>query len=544
MKIGNNQTHVALLACLKDVSQIVIKLIESGSSINASDGASLSLIHYAVRQDNLELVRYLLENGANAGALDKFGKTPYDYAVERGNVKLINQIVDFRVNSGAPTRNRLKWFTMLLEQQLYDVFCNSLKDLPNGEIEPRETTPLNLLVSVHPLGKSKKGHIEKKLMAIQKLIDLGADVKLVDSFSNSPLKKAVETGNESVLNILIKNGADVNLQIENKNNLLDSALLLPSPFMLNTLINVGIKHVSNSNQIFRILDAAFKNYDDYNLGFLNECGFTERSLDEDGNQLLHLAVKSGKTNYVRILLNAGVSPDNKNDKGWTSLHSSSFYDRLSIVKILVAAGAKINALTNSGETPLLLAENRENWQITSYLCQSGADPSIKDKDGNSYESITKAKHEKYELEKRQKELKKYGSKSFGILDSEVIERNLINQLENILKPDYHKDDHLNCKELSAIEIIKQLKSDGVEQWRDYQRAKEDGPQYLSHVWYDDYERPYLQIERSYKKRNTDEKENFLYWEKPVVETIFDWIKILKTPNGFLYIEEREIRTDL
>ena len=56
------------------------RLIEEGADVNAKDDNGYLPLHYAVRNDNIDLVELLIEEGADVNAKDDWGRTPLHWA--------------------------------------------------------------------------------------------------------------------------------------------------------------------------------------------------------------------------------------------------------------------------------------------------------------------------------------------------------------------------------------------------------------------------------------------------------------------------------
>ena len=131
---------------------------------------------------------------------------------------------------------------------------------------------------------------QKKDPAIlRKLIDAGANLKIMDNSEKTPLHYAAAGNSLENAKILLENGADANWQ---DNFGRDAA---------NTLINF----VNEENvELFQLL--------------IGKSSDLERR-DKDKKTLLVLAAEKGFANYIKILVSRGVSPLAKDFKGKTAL---------------------------------------------------------------------------------------------------------------------------------------------------------------------------------------------------------------------------------
>lgn len=123
----------------------------------------------------------------------------------------------------------------------------------------------------------------------------------------------------------------------------------------------------------------------------------------DNANLLCNAAYNGKINSVKWLLNKGEDADfSFADTGENALHytiskTSEMEDRAEIVKVLIAAGTDVNKKTLAGkptlcfmrdaylkgETPLHRAAAYGSIAIIQLLLKAGAEPSVKDANGDT-----------------------------------------------------------------------------------------------------------------------------------------------------------------
>jgi WD40 repeat protein/serine/threonine protein kinase len=108
-----------------------------------------------------------------------------------------------------------------------------------------------------------------------------------------------------------------------------------------------------------------------------------------GSSALMLAVRNGRYELVRYFLNRGARLDLKNKSG-DGLVASAVESRdsnSSFIFILKAAGAKIDTREKGGDTPLMrAAQFNRRWRLKALL-YCGADPSLKDKNGDTARAL-------------------------------------------------------------------------------------------------------------------------------------------------------------
>ena len=87
---------------------------------------------------------------------------------------------------------------------------------------------------------------------------------------------------------------------------------------------------------------------------------------------------------LKKYLKEGHGINDKDEYGETALHHCSQYGAIDAVEYLISNGAKIDILDAFGRTPLIKGISaREHFRVTQLLLKAGANPNIKDKDGQT-----------------------------------------------------------------------------------------------------------------------------------------------------------------
>lgn len=167
-------------------------------------------------------------------------------------------------------------------------------------------------------------------------------VTVTGASGDSPLIKAVKTGEVQAVRALIKSGADVNAKSGDGS----SPLLWAAQ--------------QGSVDIARALIAAKAAVDTP-----NDFGVTP---------LLH-AARVGDAAMVDVLLRAGASASKAHPEGETPLQAASRAGSVPAVRALLARGADVNATEKfGGTTPLMSAAAEGHIDVVDLLLEAGADP--------------------------------------------------------------------------------------------------------------------------------------------------------------------------
>ncbi|XP_056646314.1 uncharacterized protein LOC130451356 isoform X2 [Diorhabda sublineata] len=143
----------------------LISLVDSGKSLNINDNNGNTALHYAACKNNMDIIKYILDQDHTLiNTKNEFGETPLSVASLNGRYEAVKMLIDF----GGDVNNQ----------------------------EKDGTAPLHNTVSC-----PKLTHL---------LLSNGADVNILDFFSNTPLHLAVEKESLETIYVLLYYGADVN----------------------------------------------------------------------------------------------------------------------------------------------------------------------------------------------------------------------------------------------------------------------------------------------------------------------------------------------
>lgn len=115
------------------------------------------------------------------------------------------------------------------------------------------------------------------------------------------------------------------------------------------------------------------------------------------NTLLTFSAYNNHYEILKLLIENGANI-NRMDASTYPLHAASDKNykndesKIKIVKYLVENGANINAIDKKGHSPLSTAVKANNYDIASYLVESGAEPELKTPDGTIFEISKRQKN--------------------------------------------------------------------------------------------------------------------------------------------------------
>ena len=298
----------------------------------------------AIKKGDVETVRLLVEAGADVNAAEGFGgNTPLHEAVEEGNAEIVQILVDAGADIEAEGFMGQTPLGLAAEEgatEIMQILLGQGADngTPEGEDKQSPAIGSEALFTAIESGN---------VTLVNLLVEAGADVNAAEGFGgNTPLHEAVEEGNAEIVQILVDAGADIEAE----------------GFMGQTPL--GLAAEEGASEIMQIL-----------LGQGADSGTPEgedRQSPTIGSEALFTAIKKGDVETVRLLVEAGTDVNAAEGFGGnTPLHEAVEEGNTEIVQILVDAGADIEAEGFMGRTPLSLAAEEGATEIMRILLGLG-----------------------------------------------------------------------------------------------------------------------------------------------------------------------------
>ena len=273
-------------------------------------------LHFAAKQNNIELLTELIKYGGDINATKIEGTTPLHIASAEDNIDVAKILIKNGANIKAECSRQSK---ISIGKGTVILAGHKVGITPFHFVQSQEIAKLLIengadVKTVNSEGKSAL-HLAKDETFVEMLIRDGVEINTRDRFGNTPLHMVTFKNNLKCAEILIKNGADV-----------------------NALNNEGISalHLAEDGNLSELL--------------IRE-GAEINIRDHDGNTPLHIATFKNNLKCAEILIKNGADVKAVNSKGQTALHLALHNEKL--FQVLIDAGADVCQKDNLKEVESL-----------------------------------------------------------------------------------------------------------------------------------------------------------------------------------------------
>ncbi|XP_078496583.1 poly [ADP-ribose] polymerase tankyrase-2-like [Lissotriton helveticus] len=384
MKDLQTPLHVASDSARDDVVDLLVK---HEAKVNALDSLGQTPLHRAALSGHLQICRLLFNAGADPSIVSLQGLTP----LQMGDAR-VHQILQAGVVSCMSDNDKhLLESAKIGDLEVVKKLCNA-QSVNCRDIEGRQSTPLHFAAGYN------------RVSVVEYLLENGADVHAKDKGGLVPLHNACSYGHYEVTEMLVKHGAVVNVSDLWKFTPLHEAAAKGKYEICRLLLKHGADRTKKNRDgntpldlakdgdtdiqdLLRgdsaLLDAAKKGCVDRVKKLCSPHNVNCRDTQGRHSTPLHLAAGYNNLEVAEFLLQNGADVNAQDKGGLIPLHNAASYGHLDVAALLIQCNACVNATDKWAFTPLHEASQKGRTQLCALLLSHGADPSLKNQEGQT-----------------------------------------------------------------------------------------------------------------------------------------------------------------
>lgn len=418
---GDTPLHCAVASPYPKRKQIIEALIRKNAALNEKNKDFLTPLHIATDHSYYDAMDILLRHSARVNSLDGLGQTALHRCAREDNVQAAKILLSYNVDPSIVSLQGYSASAVATENVL-----KILQDPPTGpedaEVQLLEASKSGDLAAVERILQANPHSVNcrdldgrhstplhfaagyNRVPVVEYLLSHGADVHAKDKGGLVPLHNACSYGHYEVTELLVKHGASVNVADLWKFTPLHEAAAKGKCEIVRLLLRHGadatkknrdgatpLDLVRDGDQdvadLLRgnsaLLDAAKKG----NLARVQRLVTVDnincRDAQGRNSTPLHLAAGYNNLEVAEFLLERGADVNAQDKGGLIPLHNASSYGHLDIAALLIKYNTVVNATDKWGFTPLHEAAQKGRTQLCALLLAHGADPFLKNQEGQS-----------------------------------------------------------------------------------------------------------------------------------------------------------------
>jgi ankyrin repeat protein len=220
------------MAIKKNNIEIVKLLLEKGADPNIKNRAEQTPLEIAIFNYNIEIVKLLLEKGADPNIKNRAKQTSLEIAILINNIEIVKLLLEKGADPNIKNRDG-QTLLEIAQYKDYDIIVNLLLEKgARGEIKIKSPYSTEIVEAV------RKQNIE----LVKELLDKGADVNTIDKDNygkRSLLHIATDKKNKDMINLLLDRGANIDIFDNNKETALHLAIGLKNIDIIYLLLKRG-----------------------------------------------------------------------------------------------------------------------------------------------------------------------------------------------------------------------------------------------------------------------------------------------------------------
>ncbi|RXN12088.1 tankyrase-2 isoform X2 [Labeo rohita] len=419
---GRKSTPLHLAAGYNRVKTVQL-LLQHGADVHAKDKGDLVPLHNACSYGHYEVAELLVKHGACVNAMDLWQFTPLHEAASKNRVEVCSLLLSYGadptfLNCHNKSAIDLAPTALLKERLAYEFRGHALLQAAREADMARFKKHLSIetINFKHPLTQETALHCvstspyPKRKQICELLLRKGVNVNEKNKDFLTPLHLAAEKSHNDIIEVLVKHEAKVNAVDNLGQTALHHAAHCGHLQTCRILLSAGCDPLITSLQGFSpsqlasesiqeiLQEGAFTGNSDTDRQLLeaSKSGDLEvvkklctlqnvncRDLEGRQSTPLHFAAGYNRVAVVEYLLQHGADVHAKDKGGLVPLHNACSYGHYEVAELLVLHGAVVNVADLWKFTPLHEAAAKGKYEICKLLLQHGADPTKKNRDGNT-----------------------------------------------------------------------------------------------------------------------------------------------------------------
>ena len=378
------------LAIAGNKTEIIDLLLEAGAGVEAPT----TPLHPIVWAGDLLGVKLHVYAGTDIDQEDEFGNYPLLLAVERGYLDIVDLFITHEADLDVEDQDGFTAVIMAAEQDHADVLQLLIDSGADLAVEDKaERTALDWAIIMQsadaeeilrdndaPSGAEKSfiAAIQtNNIVAVQSLLDGGADVNEPAYTSKTPLHYASHSRNMDILKLLLSKGADIESMTEQGFTPLGYAVGLNHPDNCRALLKAGadVNTIDNWNRTNLNVAAALKLEEV--TGVLLEFSANPNTLDVWHYSALDVAEEFGTPAIADLIREAGGINGPK-----ISIHQAATTGDNDKIGLHLFFGTDLNVLNENNETPFDIAALNNRPGTLEFLQEQTSLVLARDDDGN------------------------------------------------------------------------------------------------------------------------------------------------------------------
>lgn len=379
------------------------QLLNYGANPNISYKKAITPLHIAAKRNNTAIIQLLIEAGADLDAKQDGqagGFTPAHIAIQEGYE--IKQLLEHGANPNAVANDGLSLMHLAIllsnikvADDLMEFTCDLHQKDKHG-ISPIEFIKITFRTKPDAMaGFENYIYFDAKALKTIEMLDVLKDENLLNALfdynindifyqrDKSDLKLILENCliEISILKALVKKGVNTTPTLHNsirtkditKLNLLLHAGADPTQQVDEWVEGMNALHIAIKSQYLPAIEA-----------LLNKFPELISSPTKQGMLPIHLATLIANEDIIKLLLKykADINAQEKKEGQQTPLHTALTIGRPQLANNLLKLGADINAKDGYDTTPIILATEEKNLEAIKILLTYNPDLTLKNKEGN------------------------------------------------------------------------------------------------------------------------------------------------------------------